>query len=87
RPTGEDWHAPLIDRLARAARGDHERPPLLSEEIAADLHETRSFRHRVTHSYGDFDIRRSAPALAAAGRLSTSLRSAIDAFKTEVDPG
>jgi hypothetical protein len=30
RPVGEDWHARLIDRLARPVTGDHKRPELLT---------------------------------------------------------
>ena len=85
-PSSEDWHSRLIDRLARAVEGSHARPALLSPEIAADLHETRAFRHRVTHSYGDFNLVRAAPALEAGARLAISLPEAVARFRATIDP-
>ncbi|WP_375452078.1 hypothetical protein [uncultured Devosia sp.] len=86
RPTGDDWHARLIDRLARVVEGQHARPALLTPAAAADLHETRSFRHRVMHSYGQFNLQRSAPALAAADRLASALPGLVATFKQATDP-
>lgn len=86
RPEGDDWHARLIDRLTRPVGGRHSRPALLPHPVAADLHETRSFRHRVTHSYGDFNIDRIGPSLDAARRLSASLPATVAAFKRIIDP-
>lgn len=86
RPEGDDWHARLIDRLARSLHGQHARPSLLSGEIAIDLHETRSFRHRATHSYGAFDVKRAAPSVEAARRLCVSLPAAVLAFRQSIDP-
>jgi uncharacterized protein YutE (UPF0331/DUF86 family) len=85
-PQGEDWHYKLIERLASDVSGDHARPALLPKDVAVDLHETRSFRHRVTHSYGDFDVSRAGPSVAAAGRLAGSFAKAIASFKEIVDP-
>ena len=86
RPGGEDWHKTLLERLARPAHGAHARPPLLSAGTKADLDETRSFRHRVMHSYGTFDVTRSQPALNAARRLVESLPAEVAAFRRAVDP-
>jgi uncharacterized protein YutE (UPF0331/DUF86 family) len=85
-PSGEDWHQKLISRLMRPVNGDSARPALLLPEVAADLDETRSFRHRVMHSYGKFDVGRSDPSLAAARRLIASLPEAVARFKSIVDP-
>lgn len=85
-PQGEDWHYRLVERLASDVSGDHARPALLPEEVAIDLHETRSFRHRVTHSYGDFDVSRAGPSIEAAERLAGSFVEAIASFKAIVDP-
>ncbi len=85
-PQGEDWHYRLIERLRNAVSGDHERPAVLPDTVAKDLHETRAFRHRATHSYGEFDVSRAGPSLAAAKRLVASFPDAIEAFKRIIDP-
>lgn len=85
-PEGEDWHRMLVERLRHPVSGEHERPALLSDEVAADLHETRRFRHLVSHSYGDFDVSRAAPSLGAARRLVVSLPEAVERFKRQIDP-
>ena len=82
-PGGEYWHRDLIDRLARPANG---RPALLPPDVRADLHETRNFRHRAIHSYGEFDVSRSVPSGLAARRLVTSFPAAVAAFKEVADP-
>lgn len=84
-PQGEDWHYKLIERLSHAVAGDHARPALLSDSLTTDLHETRAFRHRVSHGYGDFNAARASPSIEAAGRLTTTLPEAIDVFKRLVD--
>lgn len=50
-PSGQDWHRRLIDRLAKPLEDKFARPAILHTGLAADLHETRSFRHRATRSY------------------------------------
>ena len=85
-PQGEDWHYRLIERLRRIATGSYQRPAVLPDAVANDLHETRSFRHRVSHGYGDFDVRRAWPSLEAADRLSRSLPEAIEQFRHTIDP-
>ena len=54
-PTDADRHKALIRRLTRERTGDSPRPALLSEATAADLNETRRFRHRAMHAYDGFD--------------------------------
>lgn len=85
-PQGEDWHYKLIERLRRKTTGENERPAFLSDGAAKDLHETRAFRHRVSHGYGDFDAKRASPSIEAAGRLADSLPAAIETFKRLIDP-
>lgn len=85
-PQGEDWHYKLIERLRRKATGDHERPAFLTDEVAKDLHETRAFRHRVSHGYGDFDASRARPSIDAAGRLAAALPATVETFKRLLDP-
>jgi hypothetical protein len=82
-PTGGYWHRDLLDRLGRASAA---RPALLPADVEADLHETRNFRHRATHIYGEFDAGRSVPSAQAAGRLIASFPAAIAAFRQLVDP-
>lgn len=85
-PQGPDWHRMLIERLRHPVAGQQARPALLPDDVAADLHETRRFRHMVTHSYGDFDVGRAAPSIAAAERLARSLPEAVRSFRTRIDP-
>ncbi|MCG6114952.1 MAG: hypothetical protein MEQ84_07095 [Mesorhizobium sp.] len=85
-PQGDDWHYKLIERLRNAVVGAHERPAVLPDAVATDLHETRAFRHRAIHSYGEFDVSRAGPSLAAARRLVESLPAAVEAFKQIIDP-
>lgn len=86
KPDGNDWHTVLINRLARPMTGEHERPALLTREIADDLHETKNFRHRATRSYDDFNVSRANPSLEAAGRLLIRLPGIVDQIRTQVDP-
>lgn len=84
-PQGDDWHYKLIERLSHAVSGSHARPAVLSDELTKDLHETRAFRHRVSHGYGDFDAVRATPSIEAASRLTGTLPAAIETFKRSVD--
>ena len=85
-PTGEDWHDILIRRLARAVTGAKARPAVLPPDVAADLHETRRFRHRAMHSYENFDTARFGPTLASAERLRDTLARTIVTFRGKIDP-
>ena len=85
-PTGADWHEVLIRRLARPLSGTLARPAILPADIAAALQETRRFRHRAMHSYGEFDASRFGPTLGAAECLRDGLWEAIRAFKDYIDP-
>ena len=84
RPVGEDWHELLIRRLAQPLPG--ERPALLSPDVAADLQETRRFRHIAVHAYESFDQTRALPAIEAARRLAKSLALLLRPFRDIVDP-
>lgn len=86
RPSGEDWHETLINRLASSLTGAHMRPAVLPRELAAALHMTRQFRHVAAHAYDRFDASRAAPAIRAAAYVAEHLLPAIDRFKAVVDP-
>jgi hypothetical protein len=83
RPTGEQWHADLLRRMG--ATLPH-RPALLPARLIPAAHETRKFRHRVTHAYDDFEWPRADEAIRAAELLSRELPKAIAVFRKAVDP-
>ncbi|MBO0904406.1 hypothetical protein [Jiella sonneratiae] len=86
-PAGDRSHADLVRRVARpVASPGRGRPAILSAELAADLDESRRFRHRASHDYDNFDPSRALPAMAAARRLSATLAGAIATFREIVDP-
>lgn len=80
-PQGEDRDHRLVERLRVAVEGDRGRPAVLPDEVAGDLHEARVFMRRAVRGCGEFDGVDAAPAIAAAGRLVTSLPYAMDVFK------
>lgn len=86
-PQGEDWHFKLIERLRRGTDGDRSRPAVFPDEVAVDLHEARSFRHRVAHGYDDFRAERARPSIDAARRLAIALPTAIARFRKQIDLG
>ncbi len=83
RPTGEQWHADLIRRMGAALP---HRPALLPARLLPAAHETRKFRHRVTHAYDDFEWPLADEAARAADLLSRELPEAVAAFREAVDP-
>jgi hypothetical protein len=86
QPSANDWRVKLIDRLAKKVTGAYARPALLSSDMARDLHETRRFRHRATHSYSEFEASLALQAILAAERLAASVPSALGSFRRIVDP-
>jgi hypothetical protein len=84
RPTGKNWHADLIRRIARDLPG--RRPAIVSAMLADAADETRRFRHRATHTYDSFEIDDISPTLDAARVLVEGLRGEIAFFKSKVDP-
>lgn len=86
-PAGDQSHADLIKRVARAISSPgHVRPAILQEAIARDVDEARRFRHRATHDYDNFDPTLAAPSIEAARRLSTALKPCIAKFRNTIDP-
>jgi hypothetical protein len=83
RPLGEQWHADLIRRVAGAMPN---RPAILPAALLPAAHETRKFRHRVTHAYDDFDWGRATRAAEAAEILATELHGLVTAFRMALDP-
>lgn len=83
RPQGEDWHADLIRRVARALP---DRPAIIGEDVAGAADETCRFRHVATRSYDTFSPARAHPAARAAARLAKMLPGAIATFRATIDP-
>jgi len=83
RPSGEQWHADLIRRVAVAMP---RRIAFLPAPLLPAAHESRKFRHRATHAYDDFDWARATEAARAATLLSRQLPDLVAAFRAAVDP-
>jgi hypothetical protein len=81
-PTGESWHADLIQRVAIALTS---RPAILPPDLAEAADETRRFRNRAVRSYDNFKSERAKPAIQAAARLAAGLSGAIAAFRQVID--
>jgi hypothetical protein len=81
-PTGESWHADLIQRVAVALTS---RPAILTADLAESADETSRFRNRAVGSYDNFKSDRAIPAIQAAARLAAGLSAAIAAFHQVVD--
>lgn len=86
-PTGPTSHEDLIVRVSQAIDlTGLERPAILGEHIAADVHETRRFRHKAVHGYDSFEASKAVPSIEAARRLAVNLKPVIDAFREQIDP-
>ena len=86
RPTGPDSHRALLEAAPLTIANI--RPPLLSRESVAQLHDLRGFLHFMHHRYGiDFDGARLQVlrdlALALRPQLEADL-DALDAHLSEV---
>ena len=81
-PTGESWHADLIQRVGVALT---DRPAILPPDLAEAADETRQFRNRAVRSYDNFRPDRAKPAIEAAALLAAGLSSAISAFREVID--
>jgi len=82
RPSGESWHADLIERIGQ---GIAARPAILPPELIAAADETRRFRNRAVRSYDTFEPTRAGPAIDAADLLVTALSGAIAQFRGVID--
>jgi hypothetical protein len=86
-PMGPSSHEDLVARVSRAVEiAGRERPAILGNEVAKDVHETRRFRHKAVHGYDSFDASRATPTIDAARRLAASLKPAVECFKEAIDP-
>ncbi|MGO9742072.1 MAG: hypothetical protein ACLPN5_11265 [Roseiarcus sp.] len=84
KPTaGRDYHAQLVRRVGRAIPND--RPAIVTGDLLRAVDEARRFRHVARKSYDDFDVSKTAPAIAAARMLSQRLGGAIEAFRTKIE--
>jgi hypothetical protein len=81
-PTGESWHADLIQRVAAALTS---RPAILPPDLAEAADETRRFRNRAVRTYDNFSPVRATPAIQAAARLAAGLSGAVAAFRDVID--
>jgi len=81
-PTGESWHADLIQRVATTLPA---RPAILPPDLAEAADETRQFRNRAVRAYDSFRPDRAKPAIEAADRLAAELSGAISAFRQVID--
>ena len=84
RSIGDNWPVDLIRRVAASLPGRH--PAILSARLADAADETRRFRHRATHTYGDFRAPDAAPTIEAAAALAKELEAKIRTFKGIIDP-
>lgn len=86
-PSGPNSHADLTARVSKPLRlAGRERPVILSPGVAADVDESRRFRHRAMHDYDNFDPALARPAIESARRLEMSLWPCIQAFRDLIDP-
>ncbi len=82
-PSGKDWHADLIKRVAREIDG---RPAILPPDLARAAGETRRFRHVAMRSYGSFDLELARPSVLAASFVAQNIGPAIASFRAVIDP-
>lgn len=82
-PSGASWHADLMRRVSAAT---DQRPPILAGDLAVAADETRQFRNIAVRAYDNFKLHRAHDAVAAAALLAAQLRSAVAAFRAQVDP-
>lgn len=84
RPSGAEWHADLIRRLARERPG--RRPAFLPPALAAAADETRRFRNVAVRSYDGFRSPLAAGPVAAGELLAASLKGALADYRAALDP-
>ena len=82
-PSGQEWHADLIRRVAREIAG---RPAILPPDLAKAAGQTRRFHHIAMKGYGSFDPELARPSVLAAGFVARNLGPAIAAFRAMIDP-
>lgn len=85
KPSGDDWHAQLLQRVARPAPGL--RPAILSADAVRLARKLKSFRHWSLHSYDDdFAPPEASIAVEATKLLLPQLRASFERFIAEIDP-
>ncbi|GEP05969.1 hypothetical protein [Methylobacterium oxalidis] len=86
-PVGRSWHGDLLKRASKPLRiARHDRPAILTPDVARDAAETRRFRHRADRDHDSFIPERSPPSVEAARRLARTLGPCIDAVRERIDP-
>lgn len=84
-PQGDDHHRQLLQRMTHPL--PHTRPPVISQNLRADLDLLRSFRHRERNLYkihlnASLVIENAQRAVGVVPRLGTELQ----AFAQQMDP-
>jgi hypothetical protein len=80
-PTGDRWHAELLDAMRSASRS---RRPVISEELSSQLHQYLGFRHVYRSNYPrQLDWSRVAPLVveAVADRFSREITMFLDSLE------
>jgi HepT-like protein len=86
-PTGDSWHADLIERASRAISGANGRPAIFDAGLRRDLLELMRMRHRARNLiYDEFDAAKAGSSVEAANRVLARIMNAIEDFKKMVDP-
>ena len=83
-PAGQDSHAQLLRRMARAVGGV--RPAVIDEVLRGNLHEYLRFRHLYRHGYGyALEWGKLVPLLEGMQTVAPELRRQFDSFVALVE--
>lgn len=78
-PDATDWHRELLTGAFLDLVGV--RPPILSAEVSAAMHDLRGFRHFVRHAYeGNLDPRQLTALQARIREFRATLAADLDRF-------
>ena len=82
-PKSESWHQDLLDQMLAGV--SEIRPPLLDDDLHAQLSELRGFRHRARDNYGfDLDAVRTEENLRRLQRVFPAFVAAIQTLADEI---
>ena len=83
-PTGPEWHAAMVRRLARPVAGSCH--ALLAEPLLGQIEDLRRFWHVAMHAYDDFSPRKAVIPVTAAAAFGPGIDEALAAFRAGIDP-